>query len=136
MIQQYEISLPPFKRGYHLITKYIERELRNLPEQGILNILLKHTSGGLCLNENADSTVRSDFEKFINRLIPEGEPYFDHIFEGNDDMPAHIKSALFGVSLTIPITDNQLNLGTWQGIYLCEFRNNGGSRKLVITVFS
>ena len=136
MIQQKEISLPPFSRGFHLITGYIEKELSELPEKGILNILIQHTSAGLTLNENADPTVRDDFESFISRLVPEKQSYFVHTLEGADDMPAHIKSSLFGASLTIPITHRRLNLGTWQGIYLCEFRNHGGRRRLVLTVYS
>jgi len=133
MIQQVEIQLPAYPRGFHLITSYIQKHLKNLPEKGLVNILLKHTSAGLTINENADPSVRVDFESFINRLIPEGEHYFTHVLEGLDDMPAHIKSSFFGASLTIPITNHQLNLGIWQGIYLCEFRNHGGRRQLVVT---
>ncbi len=136
MIQQLEISLPPIPRGFHLITRYIEQELPALPETGLLNILLKHTSAGITLNENADPTVRDDFESFISRMVPENQSYFVHTLEGSDDMPAHIKSSLFGAELTIPITNHRLNLGTWQGIYLCEFRNQGGSRKIVLTIIS
>jgi secondary thiamine-phosphate synthase enzyme len=136
MIQQKEIALPPFPRGFHLITRYIENELPELPEQGILNILLQHTSAGLTLNENADPTVRDDFESFTSRLVPEKQPYFIHTLEGADDMPAHIKSSLYGTNLTIPVSNRRLNLGTWQGIYLCEFRNHGGRRRLVLTVYS
>jgi secondary thiamine-phosphate synthase enzyme len=136
MIVQKEISLPPFSRGYHLITRYIEQELPELPAQGLLNILLKHTSAGLTLNENADPTVRDDFESFMSMMVPENQSYFRHTLEGADDMPAHIKSALFGTSLTIPVTGGRLNLGTWQGIYLCEFRRRGGRRRLVLTVYS
>jgi len=136
MIQQKEITLPPFPRGFHLITRYIEQELPELPAQGLLNILIKHTSAGLTLNENADPTVREDFESFISRMVPENQSGFRHTLEGADDMPAHIKSALIGAELTIPITNHRLNLGTWQGIYLCEFRNQGGSRKIVATIVS
>ncbi len=136
MVQQKEISLPPFSRGFHLITRYIEQELPELPEQGMLNILIKHTSAGLTLNENADPSVREDFESFFSRMVPENQSYFIHTMEGADDMPAHIKSSLFGASLNIPITGGGLNLGTWQGIYLCEFRNHGGRRRLVLTVYS
>ena len=136
MIQQKEISLPAFSRGFHLITRYIEQELPSLPEQGILNILLKHTSAGLTLNENADPTVRDDFESFISRMVPENQSYFIHTLEGSDDMPAHIKSSIFGANLSIPITRGRLNLGTWQGIYLCEFRNHGGRRRIVLTIYS
>lgn len=136
MIQQKEISLSPFPKGFHLITRNIEQELPELPDRGMLNILIQHTSAGITLNENADPTVRDDFESFISRLVPENQPYFVHTLEGSDDMPSHIKSSLFGASLTIPITRSRLNLGTWQGIYLCEFRNHGGRRKLVLTIYS
>ncbi len=136
MIQQKEITLPPFPRGFHLITRYIEQELPELPAQGLLNILIKHTSAGLTLNENADPTVREDFESFISRMVPENQSGFRHTLEGADDMPAHIKSSLFGASLTLPVSGGRLNLGTWQGIYLCEFRDRGGRRRLVLTVYS
>lgn len=136
MIYQKEISLQDYRRGYHLITSLIEEQLPNLPEKGLLNILVKHTSAGITLNENADPTVRTDFETFINKLIPETDPDFIHTYEGDDDMPAHLKSSVIGSTLTIPITNHRLNLGTWQGIYFCEFRNYGGRRKLVLTVYS
>jgi len=132
---QTEITLPAFPRGFHLITHLIEKHLPNLPSCGLLHIFLKHTSAGLTLNENADPTVRCDFETIMNRIVPESRQY-QHDDEGNDDMPAHVKSSLTGASLTIPITDGRLNMGTWQGIYLCEFRNRGGSRRLVLTVYS
>jgi secondary thiamine-phosphate synthase enzyme len=136
MIIQKEISLPPFDRGFHLITGYIEEALSGLPEAGLLHILLKHTSAAITLNENADPSVRDDFESFISRLVPESQPYYRHTLEGADDMPAHIKSSLFGTTLTLPVSHGRLNLGTWQGIYLCEFRNHGGRRRLVLTVCS
>ncbi|HZL08873.1 MAG TPA: secondary thiamine-phosphate synthase enzyme YjbQ [Prolixibacteraceae bacterium] len=136
MIEQFELTLPAFKRGYHLITDLIEQKLTQLPEKGMVNILLQHTSAGISLNENADPSVRYDFETFMNKLVPENDPSFTHILEGSDDMPAHLKSSLIGASLTIPITNHRLNLGTWQGIYLCEFRNFGGRRRIVVTVFS
>lgn len=136
MIIQFEIVLPVYKRGYHLITHLIEDKLIGLPEKGLVNILIKHTSAGITLNENADPSVRHDFEAFMNKLIPENDPAFIHILEGSDDMPAHLKSSLIGASLTIPITNHKLNLGIWQGIYLCEFRNFGGKRKLVVTIMS
>lgn len=136
MVFQKEITLPEHKRGFHLITHLIERELNDLPQSGILNILIKHTSAAITLNENADYSVRVDFETFMNKHVPENFPNFEHTFEGSDDMPAHIKSSLFGQTLSIPITNHRLNLGTWQGIYLCEFRNYGGKRKLVLTVLS
>ncbi|HNX55708.1 MAG TPA: secondary thiamine-phosphate synthase enzyme YjbQ [Prolixibacteraceae bacterium] len=136
MVEQIEITLPPFRRGYHLITELVERKLPDLPEKGLLNILIQHTSAAISLNENADPSVRVDFETFMNKLVPENDPGLVHIFEGSDDMPAHLKSSLIGASLTIPITNHELNLGTWQGIYLCEFRNTGGRRRLVITILS
>ena len=135
MTNQTEISLPPFPRGCHLITHLIEKHLPALPQCGLLHIFLKHTSAGLTLNENADATVRYDFENMMNRVAPESQHY-EHDVEGDDDMPAHFKSSLAGVSLTIPISSGRLNLGTWQGVYLCEFRNRGGSRNIVITVWS
>ena len=136
MIQQAEIRLPEFRRGFHLITHLITRELPDLPKTGLLHILLKHTSAGITINENADPSVRTDFESFTNKLIPENHPVYTHTLEGSDDMPAHLKASLMGAELTIPITNSRLNLGTWQGIYLGEFRNHGGPRKLVLTVFS
>ena len=136
MIQQKEITLPRFRRGYHLITSLIEENLSELPEKGLLHILVKHTSAGITLNENADPTVRSDFEVFINKMIPENDSVYVHTYEGSDDMPAHLKSSVIGSEVTIPITNYRLNLGTWQGIYFCEFRNLGGSRRLVITIYS
>lgn len=136
MITQKSIKLPPMPRGFHLITRHIVNSLGDLPDAGLLHVLIQHTSAGLTLNENADPSVRDDFESFMNHLIPENHPLYSHIFEGADDMPAHIKSSLFGAELTIPITNHRLNLGTWQGIYLCEFRNHGGSRKIVATVIS
>ena len=135
MIWQKEITLPPFKRGFHLITRLVAGHLPVLPETGLLNILIQHTSAAITLNENADPTVREDFERFMNVLVPENHPLYEHTDEGPDDMPAHLKASLIGSTLTIPITHGRLNLGTWQGIYLCEFRNNGGSRRLVLTVY-
>jgi secondary thiamine-phosphate synthase enzyme len=136
LIQQKEITLPPFHRGYHLITRLIEENLPELPSAGLLHILVKHTSAGITLNENADPTVRNDFEVFMNKMIPEYDPVYVHMDEGADDMPAHLKSSVIGAEVTIPITGHRLNLGTWQGIYFCEFRNFGGKRRLVLTVFS
>jgi len=132
---QTEITLPPYPRGHHLITHLIERHLPNLPQCGLLHIFMKHTSAGLTLNENADPTVRYDFENIMNRIVPESNRY-EHDDEGADDMPAHFKSSMVGTSLLIPITGGRLNLGIWQGVYLCEYRNRGGSRKLVLTVWS
>jgi len=135
MISQTEFKLKARNRGFHLITAEILENLPNMPKTGILNIMIKHTSAGICLNENADPSVRVDFESFMNKLVPENDPVYTHIFEGADDMPAHIKSALFGSSLSIPITNGRLNLGTWQGIYLGEFRDYGGNRSVVATIY-
>jgi secondary thiamine-phosphate synthase enzyme len=136
MVQQKTIYLPNYRRGFHLITPVIERELGEIPATGILNLFIQHTSAALSLNENADPDVRHDMENFINKLIPENHPVYTHTLEGSDDMPAHIKSSVFGPSLSIPITNYRLNLGTWQGIYLCEFRNHGGTRKIIATIIS
>ena len=136
LINQIEFSLQSHKRGFHLITHLIESKLGILPEKGLLNILIKHTSAGITINENADSSVRLDFESFFNKLIPENSGYFAHDSEGPDDMPAHLKASIVGQNITIPITNHKLNLGTWQGIYFCEFRDFGGPRKIVLTVVS
>lgn len=135
MVQQKEISLPEYKRGFHLITSIIQQNLPVMPESGMVQVFLKHTSAALTINENADPSVRTDFESVFTRLIPENHSLYVHMEEGPDDMPAHIKSSLLGQSVMIPVTHGKLNLGTWQGIYLCEFRNHGGHRKVVITVF-
>ena len=133
---QKELVLEQKRRGFHLVTDEIIRKLPELKNysNGIAHIFIKHTSASLTLNENADPDVRSDFEKYFNRLAPENAPYYDHNSEGADDMPAHLKSSLLGNSLIIPITNGEFNLGVWQGIYLCEHRNHGGSRRLVITI--
>ena len=136
MIHQSEISIHVAGRGYHLITQKIIENLPPLPDTGLLNVFMKHTSAGLTLNENADPSVRVDFEGFMNKLIPENDPVYTHTMEGSDDMPAHLKASILGNSLTIPISEGRLNLGTWQGIYLCEFRNYGGSRNIVLTIYS
>lgn len=136
MVTQTEIKLSEYPRGFHLITSTIFNQLPKLPATGLLHLLIKHTSAGLTINENADPSVRDDLESFINTIVPERHSTYTHIFEGDDDMPAHIKSSLFGAELTIPITNHKLNLGTWQGIYLCEFRNYGGNRRIVATVIS
>jgi secondary thiamine-phosphate synthase enzyme len=132
---QKSIKLRPYPRGFHIITDVIINEFPELEsfETGILNIFIQHTSAGLTINENADPTVRKDFETFINDIIPETYSKFIHDYEGADDMPAHLKSSIFGSSLQIPIGHGKLMLGTWQGIYLCEFRNHGGPRKLTLT---
>ena len=136
MIEQIEFKLPAKRRGCHLITGEILRHLPSLPEVGLLNVFVKHTSCGLTINENADPDVRTDLDNILDHVVPERQPYYEHTMEGDDDMPAHAKSSLVGVSLTIPITNHRLNLGTWQGIYLCEFRDYGGQRSLVLTVYS
>ncbi len=137
MTLQIEFRLPAMRRGCHLITGEITRRLPNpLPESGLLNVFVKHTSCGLTINENADPDVRSDIDRILDHIVPENEPYYNHTMEGADDMPAHAKSSLMGVSLTIPITNGRLNLGIWQGIYLCEFRDYGGERTIVLTVYS
>lgn len=133
MITQITIRLRPYPKGFHLITDEVCSRLPELPNTGLLHLFIKHTSAAITLNENADPTVRDDFESFVNRAIPP-EPYFKHTLEGDDDMPAHIKASLFGQSIAIPITNGRLNLGTWQGIYLCEFRHHGGSRNLIATI--
>ncbi|WP_421919009.1 secondary thiamine-phosphate synthase enzyme YjbQ [Marinifilum sp.] len=136
MIQQIKFTLPAYSRGYHLIDSEIREKLPNLPETGILHLFIKHTSAGLTINENADPSVRDDFESIMNRIVPENQSYYTHIYEGADDMPAHVKASLMGTELTIPISNHQLNMGTWQGVYLCEFRNRGGRRKIVATIYS
>lgn len=134
---QKEFKLKPFNRGFHLITGEIISEIPELNSinTGICHVFILHTSASLTINENADPTVRMDFESHFNEYVPEDAPYYEHNYEGSDDMPAHIKSSLMGSSVTIPITNGKLNLGTWQGIYLCEHRNRGGSRKLVVTAW-
>ncbi len=136
MLQQVEFALAAKHRGCHLVTReIIDRLPKPLPKAGLLNLFVKHTSCALSINENADPDVRSDMEKIMDHIVRENEPYYDHVLEGADDMPAHAKSSLFGVSLSIPITDGRLNLGTWQGIYLCEFRDYGGPRRIVATIY-
>jgi secondary thiamine-phosphate synthase enzyme len=133
---QKEMQLRPRARGFHLITDEVVGHLSELSniKIGLLNILIKHTSASLTINENADPSVRKDFESYFNRAVPENESYYTHDEEGSDDMPAHLKASLLGVSINIPISSGQLNLGVWQGIYLCEHRNEGGSRTLVLTL--
>lgn len=136
MIQRYEITLKSQGRGFHLVTHQIEQALDKLPEQGLLHLFLRHTSAGLTINENADPSVRDDFETFFNDMVPESYRKFTHTMEGSDDMPAHIKGSLVGFEITIPIENRRLDMGTWQGIYLCEFRNYGGNRRVTATIFS
>lgn len=136
MTIQKTLVLPPYPKGFHLITRNILEAAGELPATGIMHVLIQHTSAGLTLNENADPSVRQDFESFMNHLVPENHPLYSHVFEGADDMPAHLKASITGTSVTIPITNGSLNLGTWQGIYLCEFRRRGGARRLVISIIS
>jgi secondary thiamine-phosphate synthase enzyme len=136
MITQTEFSIRARNRGFHLITDEIERNLPVLPEMGLLHLFLKHTSAALTINENADPYVQTDMGSIFDRMVREREPYYEHTLEGDDDMPAHAKSTLAGVSLSIPITHGRLNMGIWQGMYLCEFRNKGENRKLVATIIS
>ena len=136
MTSQVEIILKARPRGCHLVTREITSQLPPLPSTGVLHLFVKHTSCGLCINENADPDVRHDLSSILDHLVPEDQPGYRHTLEGSDDMPAHAKSALVGASLAIPITGGRLNLGTWQGIYLCEFRDYGGSRKIVATILS
>ena len=133
---QKECRLKPRNRGFHLITDEV---LTQIPEigsvnVGLLNIFIKHTSASLTINENADPTVRQDFESYFNHVVPEDEPYYKHLDEGSDDLPAHLKASILGCSLNIPISKGRLNMGIWQGIYLCEHRNHGGSRTIILTI--
>ncbi|MEE4259381.1 MAG: secondary thiamine-phosphate synthase enzyme YjbQ [Bacteroidales bacterium] len=136
MIAQKEITLPAYNKGLHNIDRAIEDAIGNFPEKGLLNIFIKHTSAGLTINENADPDVRIDLLTLLEKMAPEGAPFYEHTMEGPDDMPAHFKSSVFGPSITLPVSNHRLNLGTWQSIYLCEFRNHGGPRKLVLTLYS
>jgi len=135
-IDQETIILPAFIRGFHLITNLVEDGLPTLKnfKVGVAHLFIQHTSAGLTINENADPTVRQDFESHFNKMVPENAPYYKHLLEGVDDMPAHIKSSLVGHSVSLPISKGRFNLGTWQGIYLCEHRNFGGSRRLIVTI--
>ncbi|MAZ26177.1 MAG: secondary thiamine-phosphate synthase [Cytophagaceae bacterium] len=136
MYFQKEITLTARSRGFHLITREIISALPQIQEVeiGMLQVFIKHTSAGLTINENADPTVRMDFESHFNIMVPEDQPYYKHDYEGSDDMPAHIKASLLGASVQIPVTNGRLNLGTWQGIYLCEHRDYGGARSVVVTL--
>ena len=134
MIQQIEFTLRAYPRGIHLVTGEVMRQLPELPEKGLLHLLIKHTSAALAVNENADPDVRHDLNAIFDRLVPENAPFYLHTDEGPDDMPSHAKSILVGPSLTLPVSRHHLNLGTWQGIYLCEFRDYGGPRKIVATI--
>lgn len=134
---QKEIELQPYSRGFHLITDDVLNAIPEISQikLGQLLVFIKHTSASLTINENADYTVRTDFESHFNKMIPENAPYYKHTYEGSDDMPAHIKASVLGASLEIPITNGKPNLGIWQGIYLCEHRNYGGGRQIVVTAF-
>ena len=135
-MKQKKIILPKYNRGYHLITNIIENELgQDLPKTGLLHLFIQHTSASLMINENFDPTVRTDMELAFNDIVKENQPYYTHTIEGSDDMPAHIKSAMIGTDITIPITNGKLNLGKWQGVYICEFRNNAGKRNIIATIF-
>ncbi len=135
MVYQEEILLSPYPRGFHLITSEILPVIsRSTIKTGTAQVFIKHTSASLTINENADPTVRSDFESHINKMVPENMPYYRHDYEGADDMPAHIKSSMMGASVNFPVSNGRPLLGTWQGIYLGEHRNRGGSRKLVVTI--
>ena len=136
MIKHFDIELKSYPKGFYLITNEILQQLPELPENALLNLFIKHTSAAPTINENADPSVRTDMKNIFDRLVKENENYYTHTFEGNDDMPAHAKTSIIGNSVTIPIRNKELELGTWQGIYLCEFRNYGGSRKLIATIYS
>ena len=134
MTEQAEITLRPRRRGCWLVTDEIAASLPRLPRRGLVNLFIRHTSAALALNENADPDVRTDLAAIFDRLVPENAPFYLHTVEGPDDMPAHAKSVIVGASLTIPVTDGRLNLGTWQGIYLCEFRDHPSARRITATV--
>ena len=136
MIKQTEIILPALRRGFHRIENEIFNALGGLPETGLLNLFVKHTSAAIMISENADPDVQVDLNSLLEKLAPENAPFYVHTLEGSDDMPAHFKSVVIGVSVNIPITGHKLNTGIWQGIYLCEFRNRGGRRKIIATVIS
>lgn len=135
MIKQKEIVLQSMHKGFHNIDNIVENAFSEMPEMGLINVFVKHTSAALMINENADPSVRIDIDSLLERMAPESAPFYKHTMEGPDDMPAHFKTAVFGNSINIPITDHRLNLGTWQSLFFCEFRNYGGSRKIVVTVY-
>ena len=134
MIQQFLLTLPAYPKGFHLITDRVIKVLPPLPVVGLLHVFIQHTSAGLAINENADPTVRLDLDKGFDELAPENQPFYQHTIEGPDDIPAHIKSVLVGSSVSVPLTDGKMNLGTWQGIYLCEFRSQATPRTLILTL--
>ncbi len=135
MIKHYQITLQAKSRGYHIVTREIVEALPELPLNGLLNVFIHHTSAAITINEAADPDVLTDFESIFNHVVPENLPFLKHTIEGPDDMPAHIKAAMIGNSIQIPIIEGSLALGTWQGIYLCEFRNRGGQRRLTATIY-
>jgi len=136
-IYQRTISLKARRRGFHLVTDEVERAMPEISkiDAGLCQVFIQHTSASLTINENADPTVRQDFEMFFNKTVKENDPDYEHDYEGSDDMPAHLKAALLGTSVTIPITRGRLAFGTWQGIYLCEHRNSAGQRNIVVTAW-
>jgi len=134
MVKQVEITFPAFRRGFYRIEHLLLENLPELPETGLLNLFIKHTSAAIMISENADPDVQTDLDTLMDKMASEDAPFYTHTIEGSDDMPAHFKSVVVGVSINIPITHYKLNLGMWQGIYLCEFRNHGGRRSLVATI--
>ena len=135
MIKQKEITLQAMRKGFHNIDNVVETAIDDFPETGLINIFVKHTSAALMINENADPSVRVDIDSLLEKMAPESAPFYKHTMEGPDDMPAHFKTAVFGNSISIPITNGRMNLGTWQSLFFCEFRNYGGSRKIVVTLY-
>lgn len=136
MVDHYHIQLPPFPFGVHLVTDRLIPEVNEFPEKGLMNFFVQHSSAALALNENADPNVRRDLESYFERAVPWNEPYYTHVEEGPDDMPAHIRSILVGPSLTVPIDGGRPDLGIWQGFYLCEFRQNASGRRVVLSIYS
>ena len=134
MVKHYHLVLDEYKRGFHLVTEQILQAVGTLPQNGLMTVFIQHTSASLSINENADSSVRRDLERYFNHAVPEDTPYFEHIYEGSDDMPAHVKAGLLGSNVSVPIIQGALGLGTWQGIYLGEHRNHGGQRRLIISI--
>jgi secondary thiamine-phosphate synthase enzyme len=136
MTEEFDVQLPAYSRGFHLITESIKNEMGDLPKSGLVNIFIQHTSAALTINENYDPSVREDMAAISDNLVPENASFYTHTMEGSDDMPAHFKASIMGSSITIPIRNGQLALGNWQGIYLCEFRNRASGRKLLISILS
>ncbi len=136
MVEHYHIQLPPFPLGVHLVTEHLLPEVKEFPEKGLMNLFIQHSSAALALNENADPNVRRDLESYFERAVPWNESYYTHVEEGPDDMPAHIRSVLVGPSLTVPVDGGRPDLGIWQGVYLCEFRQNASGRHIVLSIYS